>query len=250
VLRFFRFFAWYGSGRPEAEGLKACAAAKGELSGLSAERVWGETKKLLSAPDPGRALLWMRQSGVLTEVLPETEKWGIDAIPALVRTEGAFGWEPDPLLRLASIVPPDAERLAALGQRLRFSRAEISRLKNWATAPTVAYDMKDADFDRLLYACDRTAIIDRLKLQLSSARARAISDSKGMVEAAGFSKLLNRAMKWQKPAFPVTGDDLVASGIEPGPAVGEARRRLESLWIDSHFRLGREALLEKLEKEE
>ena len=28
ILRFFRFFAWYGSGRPDAEGLKACARSR------------------------------------------------------------------------------------------------------------------------------------------------------------------------------------------------------------------------------
>jgi len=67
ILRFFRFFAWYGSGRPDAEGLKACARLKDQLSSLSAERIWMELKKLLSAPDPSRALLWMRQTGVLTK---------------------------------------------------------------------------------------------------------------------------------------------------------------------------------------
>lgn len=250
VLRFFRFFAWYGSGRPEAEGLKACAAAKDKLSGLSAERVWSEVKKLLAAPDPGRALLWMRQAGVLTEVLPETEKWGIDAIPALVRTEAAFGWAPDPMLRLAAMVPPDGERLGGLGKRLRLSRAETARLKSWAEAPTVAYDMKEAAFDRLLYSSETGGILDRLKLQLSAARARAISDSQGMVEAAGLSKLLDRATKWKKPVFPLTGNDLVESGLEEGPAIGDARRRLEALWLDSNFRLDREALLGRLEKEE
>ncbi len=56
ILRFFRFFAWYGSGRPDAEGLKACARLKDGLDRLSAERVWAELKKLLSAPDPSRAL--------------------------------------------------------------------------------------------------------------------------------------------------------------------------------------------------
>ena len=65
ILRFFRFFAWYGDGRPDAEGLKACARLKEGLDQLSAERVWSELKKLLSAPDPSRALLWMRQAGVL-----------------------------------------------------------------------------------------------------------------------------------------------------------------------------------------
>ena len=28
ILRFFRFFAWYGSGRPDAQGLKACSSQK------------------------------------------------------------------------------------------------------------------------------------------------------------------------------------------------------------------------------
>src|SRR5690606_33010894 len=31
ILRFFRFYAWYGEGRPDAEGLKACARLKGGL---------------------------------------------------------------------------------------------------------------------------------------------------------------------------------------------------------------------------
>ena len=31
ILRFFRFFAWYGAGRPDAEGLKACARLKDGL---------------------------------------------------------------------------------------------------------------------------------------------------------------------------------------------------------------------------
>jgi poly(A) polymerase len=105
VLRFFRFFAHYGSGRPDADGLRASARAKDKMSTLSAERVWSEMKKLLSATDPSRALLWMRQSGVLSQVLPETEKWGIDAIHGLVAAEQALGWTPDALVRLAAIVP-------------------------------------------------------------------------------------------------------------------------------------------------
>src|SRR5690606_29858798 len=90
ILRFFRFFAHYGAGRPDAEGLRACAKLKDGLDGLSAERVWQELKKLLGARDPGRALLWMRQTGVLTRVLPESEKWGIDLVGRLVASEAAM----------------------------------------------------------------------------------------------------------------------------------------------------------------
>ncbi|MGO8005860.1 hypothetical protein ACC725_38180, partial [Rhizobium ruizarguesonis] len=67
-----------------------------------AERVWSELRKLLGADDPGRALLWMLQVAVLTEILPESERWWIDAIPSLITTEKALGWTPDPLLRLAA----------------------------------------------------------------------------------------------------------------------------------------------------
>src|SRR5690606_13489700 len=124
ILRFFRFFAWYGSGRPETDGLRASARLKDGLDQLSAERVWSELKKLLAAPDPSRALLWMRQAGVLTAILPESEKWGIDSIHGLVRTEGDLGWPVDALLRLESMIPPDTARVDAMGKRLKMSNAE------------------------------------------------------------------------------------------------------------------------------
>ncbi|MEN9896185.1 MAG: hypothetical protein RIR97_2037, partial [Pseudomonadota bacterium] len=148
ILRYFRFFAFYGSGRPDAEALRACARGRAGLKGLSSERVWAELKKLLSAPDPGRALLWMRQSGVLNDILPESEKWGIDAIPGLVATGAALGWTPDPLLRLAGMVPPDPDRIAALVARLRLSGVEAKRLEAWAKAPSLPEKIADTAFDR------------------------------------------------------------------------------------------------------
>ena len=124
ILRFFRFFAQYGGGRPDAAGLLACTRLKDGISRLSVERIWAEMKKLLGAADPSRALLWMRQSGVLSLALPETEKWGIDAIHALVAAERDLGWLADPLLRLEAIVPPDPARMGELAERLKLSNGE------------------------------------------------------------------------------------------------------------------------------
>ena len=50
ILRFFRFHAWYGDGAPDEAGLRACGRLKEGLSRISAERIWMETRKLLSAP--------------------------------------------------------------------------------------------------------------------------------------------------------------------------------------------------------
>ena len=246
ILRFFRFFAYYGSGRPDADGLRACAAAKSKISTLSAERVWSEMKKLLAAQDPGRALLWMRQIGILTEVLPETEKWGIDAIPGLVAAEQVLGWPAEPLLRLAAIVPPDAARLAKLAERLRLSKAEGAYLQAWANAPAVKDDIADAAFDRLLYRHDPSGVAVRLKLALAVARSKAEDDFEEMARVARLGRLLARVAKWKRPAFPLNGADALAAGVSAGPRVGELLGKLEQEWLDGNFAMNRASLLARL----
>lgn len=248
ILRFFRFFAWYGTGRPDAEGLKACARLKDGLERLSAERVWAELKKLLAAPDPSRALLWMRQAGVLTKALPESEKWGIDAIHGLVAAERDLGWAADALLRLEAIVPPDAERMTALAERLKLSNAEAERLTAWAAAPKLEPMATESELARKIYRSGRQPIVDRLRLSLASARSRAANDNDALVEAGGYSRLLKFAGKWTAPKFPLKGADLQAIGISTGPEMGKLLKRLEEEWVEADFRLNRDALLERAAK--
>lgn len=245
ILRFFRFFAWYGDGRPDAEGLKACARLKAGLGQLSVERVWSELKKLLSAPDLSRALLWMRQASVLTSVLPETEKWGIDAIHALTRAEKDLGWTPDPLLRLEAIVPPDAARLKTLAERLRFSVNDAGRLRRWALIAPIEPKTTEAELAKRLYRGDHQGLVDRLRLSLASARGRAVEDNDALLEAGGFSRLLAFAGKWKKPDFPLKGADLTTLGASPGPKLGATLKNLENEWVESGFALDRGALLER-----
>ena len=247
VLRFFRFFAHYGAGRPDADGLRACAQARSRLSGLSAERVWSEMKKLLSAKDPGRALLWMRQAGVLTEVLPESEKWGIDTIPALVAAEQAFGWQPDPLLRLAAIVPPDAERLEAMGKRLRLSKAEAAHFAAWGKAPRLPAVIADTAFDRLLYRHGKQGLATVLRLALATSRQKSDNDPEQLPETARLHRLLTRAEKWQKPVFPLTGADVLALGVPAGPRVGEMLGEIEERWVEGNFNADRAMLIARLQ---
>ncbi|WP_292515479.1 CCA tRNA nucleotidyltransferase [Mesorhizobium sp.] len=245
ILRFFRFFAWYGDGRPDAEGLKACARLKEGLAQLSAERVWSELKKLLSAPDPSRALLWMRQAGVLSAVLPESEKWGIDAIHGLARTGKDLGWIADPMLRLEAIVPPDAVRMKTLGERLRLSNDEAARLRHWALTIAPDAKMTETELAKKLYYGDRDGYLDRIRLALAAARTRAVEDNQAMMEAGGLSRLLNFTLKWAKPVFPIKGADLTGLGASPGPKLGATLKNLEREWVGSGFILERGALMER-----
>lgn len=244
ILRFFRFFAWYGEGRPDAEGLRACARLKGGIAKLSAERVWMEIKKLLAAPDPSRALLWARQAGVLSAALPESERWGIDAIHGLVGAERLHGWAPDAILRLEGIVPPDAERLAAFAKRMKLSNAERDRLLAFATADAADAAMGDDAFRARLYFGDRGGIRDRLRLALAVRHGR--SESAAIMETARLNEQLRLGESFDPPPFPVTGEDVKTAGVESGPAVGAEIDRLKRLWVASGFVLSRQALLARL----
>jgi poly(A) polymerase len=246
ILRFFRFFAYYGSGRPDADGLRACASARAKLKTLSAERVWSELRKLLSAEDPGRALLWMRQVGVLSEILPETEKWGIDTIPTLIGTEKTLAWKPDPLLRLAAIIPPDADRLEKMAARLKLANAEAAWFKAWAKAPVINDELSSAALSRLLYRHGSDGINTRLKLALATARGKAEGDTQEMARSARLGKLLELADNWKKPQFPINGGDVMAAGVPAGKQVGETLSVLENAWIEENFIPDRAALLARL----
>ena len=245
ILRFFRFFAWYGGGRPDADGLKACARLKDGLDQLSAERVWAELKKLLGAPEPSRALLWMRQSGVLTRVLPETEKWGIDSIHGLIAAEKSLGWKTDPLLRLEAMLPPDAVRMTALAERLKLSGKEAARLSGWGFESLPGPATTDLALRKQLYFGEPQAISDRLCLALAAAREKATSDDQALKDATGYSRLLKIAQTWQRPAFPLKGSDLLALGMSAGPQIGEIMRTLENAWAESGFTLDHATLIEK-----
>ncbi|WP_294641773.1 CCA tRNA nucleotidyltransferase [uncultured Aureimonas sp.] len=242
ILRFFRFFAWYGRGRPDGDGLRAASRLKEGLDRLSSERVWGELRKLLAAPDPARALLWMRQAGVLSRVLPESEKWGIDAIHGLVGTEALYGWAPDPVRRLEAIVPPDATRLREMAGRLRLSNADRDRLVAWAMSEAPPTE-SDAAFRARLYLGDRTALADRLALALSAERTAAAGDPERLAGVARLAARFEAATSFEPPAFPLTGHDLAAAGVAPGPEIGRTLDRLKRAYAESGFVLEREALL-------
>ncbi len=63
------------------------------------------------------------------------------------------------------------------------------------------------------------------------------------MKAAGYSRLLDFAMAWKKPRFPVKGADLLAAGAKAGPEVGERLKSLEQKWAAGDFALTKAELL-------
>jgi poly(A) polymerase len=146
------------------------------------------------------------------------------------------------------MVPPDAARMRALAERLKLSNAEAGRLQGWALAPAIEPGGTESALAKKLYRDGRQPMIDRLRLSLASARARAVTDSDALVEAGGYSRLLKFAEKWTAPKFPLKGADLQKIGVPDGPEMGKLLKRLEEEWIEADFRPDGGALLERAAK--
>ncbi|MFV0360918.1 CCA tRNA nucleotidyltransferase [Tropicimonas sp.] len=217
ILRFFRFSAWYADPETgfDAAALDACARNIDGLSRISAERIGGEMRKLLAAPDPSHSVAVMQTTGVLRAILPGAD---MTALPVVVHLESQLGLDPDPILRLAALGGKDVPR------RLRLSRDDARRL-----AVIGAAARSDQGPGELGYRNGRhdglAALILRAGLMgvaVSPGDARALS---GGAEAR----------------FPVTARDLM--GRYEGAGLGRQLRAIEQRWIASGFALGRQDLL-------
>jgi poly(A) polymerase len=235
ILRFFRFFAWYGHGEPDAAGLMACSKLKAGLATISAERIWMEMKKLLSAPAPLVALEAMGSFGVLTTLFPNTR--GLELPAKVVALEGRAGLAPDPMVRFLALFWKDPGAVHEAANRLKMSNEERHRL-NWAAKDLTDIEpsMNGRTMRRALYTIGQSVFRDRVVL--AWAQQPEVSDM--------WKTLYDSANAYERPALPVTGDDMLALGVAEGPAIGDALRKLEAEWIDSDFKLQREQLLAKL----
>ncbi len=238
ILRFFRFLAWYGGQeKVDAASLRACREHQAGIKKLSAERVWMEMKKLLSARNPVRACHIMLTNGILETVFPEANN--VDGLEALVKLEAREGFKPDPLLRLMAMSVREPLQMALLTKRLKMSNAETDRLRGWADDDAqLSTDMPERDRLAAIYKSGKQVIFDRARLR-AAGETDAIQSSRWMV-------LADLALGWQAPKFPITGKDLAEAGVPQGPVMGKALKALEALWVRSGFSTEKPQLLAAL----
>ncbi|KTF68966.1 CCA tRNA nucleotidyltransferase [Sphingomonas sp. HT-1] len=212
ILRFFRFLARFGD-TPDAEGLDACTARARDLMALSRERIRDELLKLLIARDAVRVVRIMLDRGILLPVLPEITSE--TSLAALAAREAMVGAAPDPIRRLAALLPADSGTAEAIGARLKLSNAQRKRL-------VLATDTAGVEDPRgLAYRLGRETAEDRVLLALS--------------DPAVLPHAWSQLREWDIPRLPLTGGALVERGLAKGPDVARALRAVEDRWIAEGF---------------
>ena len=218
ILRFFRFFAWYGRGEPDAAALVACRALASGMTRLSAERVSRELMTLLAAPDPRVAMAAMAGTGVLAQILPEAEMGPV--------FEAAVEQGSDPVIRLMTLLPGDEGIVREASARLRLSNSTRDRLVDAAVAaPVVSLSMTDPEVRAAVYRFGARAVADALH--------RRMTERPGEAETG--RRLLALAAGWRRPSMPVGGRELARLGVQPGPETGRLLKAFEAGWIADDF---------------
>jgi poly(A) polymerase len=213
ILRFFRFYAWYGdvAEGPDADGLAACAENIEGLQALSIERITSELLKLLAAPDPAPALSAMATTGGLAQVLPGSTS---SSLSVLVHVEQQVHLDPDPIRRLA-VLGGDAK------STLRLTNAQTKHLDQ------IHKDMSHAE---AAYRFGAGVGMDRLAIEAASL-SHEIDPNKA-------KQVLNAAQQ----TFPLNAVDLMP--LLEGQALGQALKLAEQRWIASGFTLSKAELLD------
>ena len=218
ILRFFRFFAWYGRGEPDAAALAACRALASGMTRLSAERVSKELMTLLAAPDPRVAMAAMTGAGVLAQILPEAEMGPL--------FEAAVEQGSDPVIRLMTLLPGDERIVREASARLRLPNSTRDRLADAAVAaPAVSLSMSDPEVRAAVYRFGARAVADALCRRMAERPAQ-VDDGR---------RLLALAEGWRRPSMPVGGRELARLGVEPGPETGRLLKAFENGWIADDF---------------
>jgi poly(A) polymerase len=228
ILRFFRFFAWYGKGEVHQSSVDACVALKEGLKTLSGERVSKELLKTFEALSPVFTIGFMIDSGVMAEVLP----YPLD----FTRFARMVAMEPDPVLRLSALGPDDAAQILDMAKRLRLSNEQRDRLVEAAAPPPIDLAMDERASRALRYRIGDKTFHDRV-LRAFAGAPTLPTEAGGLLETAmkAGKGVFEPLGQWTPPAFPLTGADVKALGLVEGPDVGRLLRAVEDWWVAEDF---------------
>lgn len=217
ILRYFRFYAYYGQGEPHAATLEACKKYAAKIKTLSMERIRTEILKLLNAPLPLVALQKMEETGIWFHAMQGGASPDIKLLENLIKLEQDFQIVPNALRRLVVVLWGDRKALHILSKKLKFSNREKKELE---TLAKLSGQLCENPI-QILYKHGLETTRDVLLIQA----------------ARGYNRFLleQLPLSWEKPVFPLSGEDLKKLGLAPGPLLGEILKHVESWWIQQHF---------------
>jgi len=238
LLRAVRFAATYEFELEEAtrQAIREMAA---EITVVSAERIAAEMRLALTARQRARAVRLLVETALASAVLPEIVPGGPEGQGRLDRALAVLDRLDEPAfpLAMAALLLPfvDADAARAVGRRWRLSNQETDRT-GWLLAHGDALvGARAARWSRLQPILIAEGIEDLLAL-CEAARPECAEDLDFCREK------LRLPREELDPAPLLTGEDLLARGLQPGPQFRVLLDRARAAQLDGEIHTKDEAL--------
>jgi poly(A) polymerase len=225
ILRYFRFYAYFGGDKIDLPSLEACQKYAQGLQQISGERIQKEMFLLLSAPFAYQAVVMMAENGLMPWLqFPEIKA---EVIPPLAKI---------PIVNIAAIlraVEVDNNYYELLSKRWRLSKKNTKLLKLLCTTKDITIEDNTAKHHAWIFTHGKQNYVYLMELMQLEKPSKL------------YKQRLQEAQDWQIPSFPLDGNDVIALGIN-GKEVGLQLNYAKNSWIKSNFTLQREKLLEMI----
>lgn len=226
ILRAFRFHAKICVGDLSDEILNVCKKHSHMIQNLSGERIRDEILKLLECNDPFPTLKSMQESDVLQKIIPKEVKCEILSSPLLLGT--------DALVKLALLLRTTKknDRLSLgeyVSKFLRLSNKQKKKLL-FLLSNDIKTELSEKEQKKYISLFGRELYCDLIKIC-------------GVESGENIDKYISFANTFNIPKFPLSGDDLISIGHQPGKSLGRNLELLKQHWEDSSYTLTKEELV-------
>lgn len=226
ILRAFRFHAKICVGDLSDEILSVCKKHSHMIQNLSGERIRDEILKLLECNDPFPTLKSMQESDVLQKIIPKEVKCEILSSSLLLGT--------DALVKLALLLRTTKknDRLSLgeyVSKFLRLSNKQKKKLL-FLLSNDIKTELSEKEQKKYISLFGRELYCDLVKIC-------------GVESGENVDEYISFANTFNIPKFPLSGDDLINIGHQPGKSLGKNLELLRQHWEDSSYTLTKEELV-------
>jgi len=219
ILRFFRFHAYYGKGKPDAEAIAACRKLSKGMQTLSKERVTEEFFKIILSPKPGETIRLLLQNNILKNTADKKfkELW-LNYLKKIDKDNSV-------ILNLLALSGFSKSGTARIENALRLTNFQKKQLVETLNSLKKFKSFSAHELKLLLYKVGPD--IGELTLI-----ARAVLDQMPITVAKKWLRLFSGM---ERPVLPLRGQDLLDQGMKPGPDIKKALEKFERAWIKNSF---------------
>lgn len=214
ILRWFRFRGRFGMSMSYSARRAIEKLASG-LQGISRERVWSEVSKIIAGKDGPFIMLEMHQMGVAQYIdLPDEVDWihFAEEVAEITR---------NPVTLMVAFYHREAEQIL---RKWKASGAEIRLAEKlrWGTTRGKAVS---PFYAMAVLGWSREDALELASIAQMDAFERAV------------------LAEWPVPEFPVSGNDLIAAGLKPGPEFSRRIGIMKNRWADTGYTASKQDLM-------